>query len=250
MIFSGKLDPAQVKQADVVLLRHPLSLQYPDATRRNDLLFYERMTTQDGPAMTWSMFSIGWLDVGDEMKAAKLFGKSYLPYVQEPFKIWTEDQGGHGAVNFQTGMGGFLQVFLYGYGSLRIRHDRLDFISPRLPFNVTELHFKSVRYIDAIFDYIVQHNMVIIDVIHPGSSMVLQYRGHNIQLEAKKYSLPKTGFSIYHDSLHNCPAPPTHLPIKYRQNHIKKLKLKSENFILDVLYRLLDMITKYAKLYV
>ena len=82
--------------------------------------------------MTWGMHAIGHLELGQEDEASELFNRSYLPYVQvslicvllfcffaistqPPFYMWTEVPGGGGAVNFITGMGGFLQAkILYG----------------------------------------------------------------------------------------------------------------------------------------
>ena len=55
--------------------------------RRNDLLAYERLTRIDGPAMTWSMHSIGFLELGDFNKADQLFQRSYQSYVRAPFNV-------------------------------------------------------------------------------------------------------------------------------------------------------------------
>ena len=41
---------------------------------------------QSGPAMTWGMHAIGHLELGQEEAAARMFDKSYLPYVQVPIK--------------------------------------------------------------------------------------------------------------------------------------------------------------------
>ena len=45
-----------------------------------------------------------------------------------------------GAVNFLTGMGGFLQAVLHGYGGLRLHAEHVDF-NPRLPPGTTALRF-------------------------------------------------------------------------------------------------------------
>ena len=37
--------------------------------------------------MTWGIFSIGWLDLNNEVKASELFTRSYFPYVRQPFKV-------------------------------------------------------------------------------------------------------------------------------------------------------------------
>ena len=58
-----------------------------DQVRRNDLLLYEGVTRDDGPAMTWSMHSIGFIDLGDFDKAEQLFRRSYETYVRSPFNV-------------------------------------------------------------------------------------------------------------------------------------------------------------------
>ncbi len=87
MIISVYIDTTTVKQADVVLLGFPLMWPMSDVVRRNDLLAYEHLTRTDGPAMTWSMFSIGFIELGDFDKADQLFGRSYQSYVRPPFNV-------------------------------------------------------------------------------------------------------------------------------------------------------------------
>jgi hypothetical protein len=55
--------------------------------RRNDLLTYEPLTRDDGPAMTWSMHAIGSLELKDFDSAEKLFRRSYETYVRRPFNV-------------------------------------------------------------------------------------------------------------------------------------------------------------------
>lgn len=55
-----------IKQADVVLLGYPLG--YPGLTtevRERELLYYGNRTDSQGPAMTWGMHAIGFLDLGE-----------------------------------------------------------------------------------------------------------------------------------------------------------------------------------------
>jgi hypothetical protein len=58
-----------------------------DQVRRNDLLAYEPLTRASGPAMTWSMHSIGFIELGDFIKAQQLFRRSYETYVRPPFNV-------------------------------------------------------------------------------------------------------------------------------------------------------------------
>lgn len=57
------------------------------STKANDLHYYERVTRESGPAMTWGMHSIGHLRIGNSEEAGRLFTKSYQGYVREPFKV-------------------------------------------------------------------------------------------------------------------------------------------------------------------
>ena len=49
------------------------------------------------------------------------------------FQVWTELADGSGATNFITGMGGYLQSILFGYGGLRMYTDRIDFNCTPIP---------------------------------------------------------------------------------------------------------------------
>ena len=71
------------------------------------------------------MHAVGNLELGDEEPALNLFKMSYEPYIHPPFYMWTENILGTGAVNFLTGMGGFLQGVLFGYLGIRTRLDRM-----------------------------------------------------------------------------------------------------------------------------
>jgi len=137
-------DGRQIKQADVVLLGFPLELPMSPQMRRNDLVYYGARTDQKGPAMTWAMHVIAWLELGEPAEAARLWPLSFAN-AHEPFQIWTETPTG-GAVNFITGAGGFLQAILFGYGGIRLEDAQLKF-NPQLPPNVTALTLGRIHYL-------------------------------------------------------------------------------------------------------
>ncbi|GFR84256.1 acid trehalase-like protein 1 [Elysia marginata] len=143
--FEGFNPRDRTKQADVVLLGFPLMVDMKPSTRQRDLHVYDRTTPQGpAPAMTWGMFLIGWLELGDEAKAETLLTRS-IQNAQDPFLVWSENADGTGAVNFLTGMGGYLQSVVFGYGGCRLHDDRMTF-EPRLMPSATRMRFVGVSY--------------------------------------------------------------------------------------------------------
>lgn len=124
--FDGYEPGEEVKQADVVLLGYPVPFPLPPDVRRRNLEIYEAATSSQGPAMTWSMFAVGWMELKDLARAQGLLDRSFAN-ITEPFKVWTENADGSGAVNFLTGMGGFLQALLFGCTGFRVTRTGLSF---------------------------------------------------------------------------------------------------------------------------
>ena len=87
----------KVKQADTIMLHYPLGIEMEPQVRRqlqmaptdsngtdnngrqlpqllaNDLTFYDPITGVSGPAMTWSLFAIGWIRQGPHRHSALPF---------------------------------------------------------------------------------------------------------------------------------------------------------------------------------
>jgi len=103
-------DPSKpsVKQADTIMLSYPLGVAIPAQVLANDLSFYDPITDPNGPAMTWAIFAVGWINAGNFSMAAPHFQRGYAN-VHPPFNVWTESPTG-GTVNFITGAGGFSAV--------------------------------------------------------------------------------------------------------------------------------------------
>uniref|UniRef100_A0A4W4F750 Protein-glucosylgalactosylhydroxylysine glucosidase n=1 Tax=Electrophorus electricus TaxID=8005 RepID=A0A4W4F750_ELEEL len=152
--FDGYKRGSQVKQADTVLLGYPLGLPMSREVRQNDLECYESVTDPLGPAMTWSVFAVGWLELGEAEKAQQVLQKCFKN-IQGPFQVWSESSDGSGAVNFLTGMGGFLQAVLFGYTGFRVQRDCLMF-APLLPDDVAVLSVKGVSYLGNKMDWLVK----------------------------------------------------------------------------------------------
>ncbi|XP_069713269.1 protein-glucosylgalactosylhydroxylysine glucosidase [Phaenicophaeus curvirostris] len=194
--YDGYSPGEPVKQADVVLLGYPLMLPMSPEVRRNDLEMYEPVTERHGPAMTWSMFAVGWLELKEVQRAQSQLNKCF-GNITEPFKIWVENSDGSGAVNFLTGMGGFLQAVLFGYTGFRITKTGLRF-NPALPQDIDKLKITGVSYFGNKLEFAIAKEEIRIKVTEsppnpPASPLeaVLEESGQRVLLrEGQSISLP------------------------------------------------------------
>uniref|UniRef100_A0A672GNN8 Protein-glucosylgalactosylhydroxylysine glucosidase n=1 Tax=Salarias fasciatus TaxID=181472 RepID=A0A672GNN8_SALFA len=159
--YDGYIKGHPVKQADTVMLGYPLGLPMSADVRRNDLEAYEPVTDPDGPAMTWSMFAISWMELGEAEKAQRLLEKCFNN-IQGPFQVWSESSDGSGAVNFLTGMGGFLQAVLFGYTGFRLVIKECLAFSSLLPENISELCIRGVNYLGQQMDWLLRKEEICI----------------------------------------------------------------------------------------
>jgi trehalose/maltose hydrolase-like predicted phosphorylase len=108
-----------VKQADVTLLQYPWAYPMSSAMAQNDLNYYVPRTDPGGPSMSDSVNEIDTSALGSPGCASYVYTeRSYEPFIRDVFDQFSETRTG-GAFTFMTGIGGFLQEFLYGYSGLR-----------------------------------------------------------------------------------------------------------------------------------
>ena len=152
----------EIKQADVILLGFPLMYPMLNNFRVNDLNYYSEVTDPQGPAMTWAMTAIGYLEIGNSSLAESYFAEGYLN-AQKPFLVWTETPTG-GTVNFITGAGGFLQSVLFGYPSIRLHTQEMIFIGPVLPPDSTNVEIRNLDYLGNEFNYYYNETFAVITI--------------------------------------------------------------------------------------
>lgn len=113
--YEGQL----VKQADVTLLQYPLEVAMPATVAQGDLDYYVPRTDPNGPSMSDSVNSIDTAAVGTPGCSDVVYTeRSVEPFMHDVFDQFSETKTG-GTLTFMTGIGGFLQEFLYGYSGLR-----------------------------------------------------------------------------------------------------------------------------------
>ncbi len=118
--FSGYGDQL-VKQADVTLLQYPWGYTMPPKLALGDIDFYVPRTDPGGPSMSDAVNLIDNAALGTPGCASYVYTeRSYQPFIRDVFHQFSETRTG-GAFTFMTGIGGFLQEFLYGYSGMRWR---------------------------------------------------------------------------------------------------------------------------------
>uniref|UniRef100_A0ABM0M8F4 Acid trehalase-like protein 1-like n=1 Tax=Saccoglossus kowalevskii TaxID=10224 RepID=A0ABM0M8F4_SACKO len=182
--YDGYTRGTIVKQADVILLGFPLMYNMTKEIRKNDLAYYEKYTDDHGPAMTWGLIAVGWLELGNVSRANDVFNRSFTN-IQEPFKVWSEVSDGTGAVNFCTGMGGFLQAVLFGYGGFRLYPDYLEF-NPVLPPATTRFNITGIDYLGSSLDFVILNDLVTVNMTEHSvgyPDLTLVFKGQKTMLE-------------------------------------------------------------------
>ncbi len=116
--FAGYLGQL-VKQADVTLLQYPWAYRMPSGIAQQDINYYVPRTDPNGPSMSDAINSIDTSGLDSAGCASYVYTvRSYQPFIRDVFDQFSETRTG-GAFTFTTGIGGFLQEFLYGYSGLR-----------------------------------------------------------------------------------------------------------------------------------
>jgi trehalose/maltose hydrolase-like predicted phosphorylase len=113
--YGGQL----VKQADVTLLQYPWGYAMPSKLALDDINYYVPRTDPGGPSMSDAVNLIDNASLGNPGCASYVYTeRSYEPFIRDVFDQFSETRTG-GAFTFMTGIGGFLQEFLYGYSGIR-----------------------------------------------------------------------------------------------------------------------------------
>eukprot|EP00040_Diaphanoeca_grandis_P037209 m.241379 g.241379 ORF g.241379 m.241379 type:complete len:829 (-) comp33773_c2_seq1:1694-4180(-) len=150
--FQGYSKGTKVKQADTILLGYPLLYSMPVAVRKNDVDYYTNITDPNGPAMTWSMTSIAYRDLGETNKAALFFERGYKDNSLGNYHDWHEVVGSAGADNFITGAGGFMQSVFAGYGGIRFVNGTLLLQQPSPLPNSTMLLVRQFKFLGSVLN--------------------------------------------------------------------------------------------------
>ena len=116
--FSG-YDGGLIKQADVTLLEYPWGYTMPSPVAESNINYYASRTDPSGPSMSDAVNAIDTSALGAPGCASFVYTqRSEKPFIRDVFDQFSETRTG-GVLTFMTGIGGFLQEFIYGYSGLR-----------------------------------------------------------------------------------------------------------------------------------
>ena len=147
------------KQADALLLLHPLRGAYSAAAQGRMLDFYSAHTIKNGPAMTDSIHAIVAARLGRPQQSLDFFHESYRPFMRGPWDAFSEKRSTSN-VYFLTGMAGCVQAVLYGFAGLNVaeagqagRGTKLTgdsecalYAAPHLPPGWTNLTVQGIKF--------------------------------------------------------------------------------------------------------
>jgi trehalose/maltose hydrolase-like predicted phosphorylase len=145
--YKGQL----VKQADVTLMQYPWAFPMSRRVAQADLDYYVPRSDPGGPSMTDAVSMIDTAALGTPGCSAYVFTRrSYEPFIKDVFDQFSETREG-GAFTFMTGIGGFLQEFLYGYSGLRWEGNAVH-LAPMLNEGVGEVVLHRLHWRGRVFD--------------------------------------------------------------------------------------------------
>jgi trehalose/maltose hydrolase-like predicted phosphorylase len=141
-----------VKQADVVLVNDFLDYNSPYSL--SDMRYYAGKQSQNGPGMTYGVFSIVANLIPSSGCAAytyDLYGSQpytrapWFQYSEQLIDDYTANGGTHPAYPFHTAMGGANRVAVYGYLGLHLKLESLN-INPNLPPPIPFIRYRTIYW--------------------------------------------------------------------------------------------------------
>lgn len=182
----------------MALLYYPLGLALDPEIAENDLDFYTQMTDKSNFFTGDSSYSIAYLALGNRSAADAQLPLAFSHIDTAHYNTWIECFLPYCHLHFITGAGGFLQNFVYGYGSLRVTDagpkSRLEFSHPYPqlpPGGVTSLKLRGIAFLGQRLDMWYNASTICLSLSvgfvpsgAPALQAVLQTSGQTLQLNS------------------------------------------------------------------
>ncbi len=194
--YSGQ----QIKQADTVMLTYPLDFPMASGVGLNDLNYYAPRTDLQGPAMTDAIHSIDASALNAPGCSAYTYMlRSYEPFLRAPYDQFAETRTGpNTGFNFLTGVGGFLQVFEYGFSGMRFTPTAVS-LDPSLPPQLPGVTLRNLHWHGSVFTVAIGPQNTTV-TLASGSALPLQTpngamtaaQGHPVTIPTRRPDLQPT----------------------------------------------------------
>ena len=152
------------------------------AVAQNDLNYYVPRTDPGGPSMSDAINSIDTAALGTPGCASYVYTqRSIEPFIRDVFDQFSETRTG-GAFTFMTGIGGFLQEFLYGYSGLRWNATAVQ-LDPSLTSQLGGVVLHDLSWRGRRFTVSIGPRTTTVTLNH-GPAMPVTVRGHRRSVRA------------------------------------------------------------------
>lgn len=165
--FDGQV----TKQADVELLAFPLEYVTDRAQVARDLDYYATVIDPNGPAMSFSAYSVISSQLGRTRDAYDFLQRAYEPNTRLPFYTFSETPENN-AYFFCTGAGGALQGLLFGFTGVRLREGYFV-LHPQLAPHWNAVRLRGIYLLGARTDIEITRDGTVVTRCVNGESVVL-----------------------------------------------------------------------------
>jgi hypothetical protein len=181
----------QVKQADVVMLTYPLEFPMASGVGLSDLNYYAPRTALQGPAMTDAIHSIDASALNASGCSAYTYMlRSYEPFLRAPYDQFAETRSGSDTgFNFLTGVGGFTQVFDYGFSGLRFRTNAIE-LDPSLPPQLPGITLNNLQWQGRAFTVAIGPTTTTVSLASGASLPVITPAGQQTVGQGQSITIP------------------------------------------------------------
>jgi trehalose/maltose hydrolase-like predicted phosphorylase len=187
-----------VKQADVTLLQYPWGYQTSRRVSLSDIDYYVPRTDPGGPSMSDAVNLIDTAALNTPGCSSYVYvERSYQPFIKDIFHQFSETRTG-GAFTFMTGIGGFLQEFLYGYSGLRWNADNVG-LNPSLSSQIGGIVLHDLQWRGRAFEVAIGPQRTKVTLIsgpplRVGTTRGMRTvrRGHAVTLATRRPDLTRT----------------------------------------------------------
>lgn len=150
-------DGGCVKQADATLVIYPWEMPLSEEVKRNTVDYYRQFLESQKIMMSSAIDGVIACELNDPETGWQML-LDLLQHIRGDFLLASESAFNE-TMSLLTGLGGMLQLFIMGFGGVRIHDDELQYIN-HLPAAIKSMKLKKINYNGQCFDLCYQDGKV------------------------------------------------------------------------------------------